>query len=92
MNQIILVGKAIKIETKQLNGTDTPFLFISTERNFKEPDGNLLSDICEVIVWKGAAEMAIGQKYLGKNLAITGRLDFHGERPVIIAENIEYLK
>ncbi|MBR2762287.1 MAG: single-stranded DNA-binding protein, partial [Solobacterium sp.] len=75
-------------------------LIMESDRNFRDEDGNIGTDIFNVTVWRGAAEQAAALCKPGSVIAVKGRLQGRmvqkEERTYyfceVVAENIDYLR
>ena len=102
MNECVLVGRVKEIpEIKTTSrGNTVTNLVLESDRNFRDEDGNITTDVFSVTVWRGAAETAAALLKPGSMVAIKGRLQgrmVQKEDRVyyfceVVAENIDYLR
>lgn len=76
LNQCALVGKIYAEPTMQktAKGNTVAHMLVETDRNFRNEDGTLSSDIFQVTLWKGIAEECMSLCKEGSYVAIKGRL------------------
>ncbi|MCI6271696.1 MAG: single-stranded DNA-binding protein [Erysipelotrichaceae bacterium] len=76
LNQCVLVGRVKMLPTtKQTSQKNTVAqVLLEVDRNFRNSDGTLGSDIFQVTLWKGIAEMCIDNCKVGSIIAVKGRL------------------
>ncbi|NLC96616.1 MAG: single-stranded DNA-binding protein [Erysipelotrichaceae bacterium] len=76
LNQCVLVGKVKELPTiKQTNNGNTyAQLILEVDRNFRNSDGTLSSDLFQVTLWKGIAETCLNLCKLNDVIALKGRL------------------
>lgn len=102
MNECVLVGRVKELpEIKTTSkGNTVASLIMESDRNFRDEDGNIGTDIFNVTVWRGAAEQAAALCKPGSVIAVKGRLQGRmvqkEERTYyfceVVAENIDYLR
>ncbi|MBR2768609.1 MAG: single-stranded DNA-binding protein [Solobacterium sp.] len=76
MNECVLVGRVKELpEIKTTSkGNTVASLIMESDRNFRDEDGNIGTDIFNVTVWRGAAEQAAALCKPGSVIAVKGRL------------------
>ena len=101
LNSCDLVGKVKQLPdiTTTSKGVPVAHMLVEADRNFRNEDGTLSTDIFKVTLWKGIAEEAIDICKPGSLVAIRGRLksdtyDANGRTYYnceVIAEKVSYL-
>jgi len=102
MNECVVVGRVMETPTirKTPNGGLMANMLVESDRNFRDAEGNIGTDIFNISVWRGAAEEISDQLKPGSMIAVRGRLSgrmvkreektyFFCE---VIAEHIDYLR
>lgn len=76
LNQIGLVGrvKELPVSRQTSQGNTVAQLLLEVDRNFKNADGSLSTDVFQVTLWRGIAETCLNVCQIGTVLAIRGRL------------------
>ncbi len=102
LNQCALVGKITELPEikKTANGTITATLVMEVERNFRNSNGDIESDIFSVQVWRGIAEECCEICKVGSVIAVRGRLTSRVHTTEsstfyntdIIAEKVSFIK
>jgi single-strand DNA-binding protein len=76
MNTTIVIGTIRELPSlrETPNGNKVATLLVSSERNFKNPEGNYENDLFRITLWKGVAETVTETARKGQLVAIKGRL------------------
>lgn len=102
LNEVILVGKIVKIPeiSKTNTGTVVTNVILETVRHYKNSFGIYESDFIEITVWRGMAQTLVDGCELGSIIAVKGRIQTrtyaqdekrHSSCLEIIAEKITIL-
>lgn len=102
MNNYVLVGRVKEIPeiTTTSKGTTLARMLVETDRNFRNDDGTLSTDVFQVTLWRGIAEECSAICKPGSLVAVKGRLkgDQYEKNNVnyynteIIAEKVSFLE
>ncbi len=102
MNECVVVGRILEEPQirKTSKGTTVASILVESDRNFRDEDGEIATDIFNISVWKGAAEMAASVAKPGATIAVRGRLSgrmVQKEEKTyyfceVVAEHIDYLR
>ncbi|MBQ9327747.1 MAG: single-stranded DNA-binding protein [Solobacterium sp.] len=102
MNECVVVGKVMELPEikKTAKGNTVATILLECEKNFRDEDGMVGTDIFSVTVWRGEAETAREVLKPGSMVAIRGRMngrsvfkDGKTYRFVeLVAEHIDYLR
>lgn len=76
MNYAIIVGKIIEVPTlkETTQGVKFTTLLVEADRNFRNADGELESDLIQISLWRGIAEEAHLNAKTGQYVAIKARI------------------
>ncbi|HCY05880.1 MAG TPA: single-stranded DNA-binding protein [Erysipelotrichaceae bacterium] len=76
LNQCVLVGKVkqLPVIKQTANGNNYAQLVLEVDRNFRNSDGTLSTDLFQVTLWKGIAEMCMDVCKIDDIIALKGRL------------------
>jgi single-strand DNA-binding protein len=101
MNQIMIVGR-VKELPQILTTTkgNLARMVIEAERNFRNEDGTISSDLFQVTLWRGVAEECVAACRVGNLIAVRGRLkgDIYEKNNTsyynteIVAEKVSFLE
>ncbi|MBR2991376.1 MAG: single-stranded DNA-binding protein [Solobacterium sp.] len=101
MNVFLLVGKVkeVPVVSTTAKGNNIAHMIVEADRNFRNEDGSLSSDLFKVTLWKGIADECAAICGEGSLVAIRGRLksdvytrnDREYYNNEIIAEQVKFL-
>lgn len=76
LNQCVLVGKVkeLPVIKQTSNGNNYAQLVLEVDRSFRNSDGTLSSDLFQVTLWKGIAELCMDVCKINDLIALKGRL------------------
>ncbi len=76
LNQCVLVGRVKELPKAKTtnNGNTVATLLLEVDRNFRNSDGTLGSDLFQVTLWKGIAETCLDVCVVNSIIAVKGRL------------------
>ncbi len=101
MNLFVLVGKVKEkpVITTTSRGNTVAHMIVESDRNFRNEDGSLSSDLFKITLWKGIADECAAVCKEGSMVAVRGRLrsdvynrnerDYYNAE--IIAEQVKFL-
>ena len=76
LNQCVLVGKVkeLPVIKQTSSGNSLAQLVLEVDRNFRNADGTLSTDLFQVTLWRGIAESCIDVLKSNDLIAVKGRL------------------
>lgn len=94
MNGFFIVGKIIR---QPYTVGDKPerleyFIDIESNRNFREPSGELKSSIYTIKLWRGIYETLLNTCHEGQYVSIRGRIENKQEKIDLIGELVSVLR
>lgn len=94
MNFIQLVGIITAMPVAVSNATNVRYSEITVEvkSNFRDISGLFRIDIFKVRLWRGISDTVVEMCKVNELIAIKGRMEIDGDRYVIIAEHVEFLR
>lgn len=91
MNQVLLIGTIHELPEKAEDKSLSMSLKVMVERPFKSSEGESISDIFTVELWRGVSESIRENYSMGNVVAVKGRLELAGCCNKIIAERISLI-
>ena len=92
INQVVIVGRLSSLPT---NFTKDPLKYseirIEVERSYRDNQGQPLSDLFNVILWRGISDITAEKYPVGSIIGIKGRLESEDGKYVIIAERVSFV-
>ncbi len=102
MNECVVVGRVLEVPQirKTAKGNVVATMLVESDRNFRDEDGSIGTDIFNVTIWRGEAETARSVLKEGSMVAIRGRLTGRMVQKEdktyyfceVTAEHIDYLR
>lgn len=102
MNECVVVGRVMECPEirKTAKGNTVATVLVESDRNFRDEDGTIGTDIFNVTVWRGEAEQMRAVVKPGSLVAVRGRLSGRMVQKEdrtyyfceVIAEHIDYLR
>ena len=102
MKEGVLVGRIKEMPELKTTarGNTVATLILESDRNFRDEDGNIGTDVFSVTVWRRAAEQAASLLKPGSMIAVKGRLQGRMVQKEdrsyyfceVIAEHVDYLR
>ena len=86
MNQVIIVGRIVKIES-----AEKTVVTIACTRPFKNTNGEYETDFLPIVLWGGVSETAVEYCKQGDIIGIRGRAQSEDGKIVIIADKVTFL-
>lgn len=91
LNQIVLVGRIVKIEERETSTETTlSVVTISVPRSYKNINGEYDIDFIEVTLWNNIAKNTMEYCHKGDLIGIRGRIECNKELR-IVADKITFL-
>ena len=91
MNQIVLLGKVAGFPIKDEKDFVIAHFTMEVERPYRSADGNIITDIFPVVLWRGSADELSERHHIGDVVAVKGRLETDSSGITIIAERISFI-
>ena len=92
LNQIVLVGR---LNSLPANFTKDPLRYseiqIEVERSYRDNQGQCLSDVFKVILWRGISDITSEKYPIGSIIGVKGRLEAENGENVIMAERVSFV-
>ncbi|MBR4455773.1 MAG: single-stranded DNA-binding protein [Solobacterium sp.] len=102
MNECVVVGRLMQEPEirKTTGGNTVASILLECDKNFRDEDGTIGTDVFHISVWRGAAEQAARVLKPGHMIAVRGRLSGRMVQKEdrtyyfceVIAEHIDYLR
>ncbi len=91
MNQIILIGTVASFPVRGEDDYVRARFTIEVERPYRTPDGQTITDVFTVILWRGCAEIITQRHGIGEMVAVKGRLENNDGVVEILAERVSFI-
>ena len=102
MNECVVVGRVMEVPEirKTAKGNVVASMLVESDRNFRDEDGTLGTDVFNITLWRGEAEQARSILKPGSMVAVRGRLSGRMVQKEdrtyyfceVIAEHVDYLR
>ncbi|MBQ8067081.1 MAG: single-stranded DNA-binding protein [Solobacterium sp.] len=102
MNECVVVGRVMEVPEirKTAKGNVVASMLVESDRNFRDEDGTIGTDVFNITLWRGEAEQARSILKPGSMVAVRGRLSGRMVQKEdrtyyfceVIAEHVDYLR
>ena len=102
MNECVVVGRVMEVPEirKTAKGNVVASMLVESDRNFRDEDGTIGTDVFNITLWRGEAEHARSILKTGSMIAVRGRLSGRMVQKEdrtyyfceVIAEHVDYLR
>lgn len=91
LNNVVLVGRLVEIQTLFENDTKSTEIVLSIPRNFKNAQGKYDNDFIKCILQKSLAETTCEYCEIVDIVGIKGRIESNNGGMCVIAEKVTFL-
>ena len=93
LNQLVLVGRLVDKPTveEMEDGRKVSYIKVAVLRNYKNADGEYLTDVIPITLYNGIAENTESYCNKGDLIGFKGRVEENEENIILVAEKITFL-